>query len=53
MDIAVVDDEKVIREHICALIEDQKLESRIGSYAAGEELLASGMRLTAVRSNTF
>lgn len=44
MDIAVVDDEKVIREHICALIEDQKPESRIGSYAAGEELLASGIR---------
>lgn len=42
MDIAVVDDEKVIREHLCELIEKQKPDSRIESYATGEELLAAG-----------
>ncbi len=42
MDIAVVDDEKEIREHICSLIKRQKPESRIRSYATGEELLAEG-----------
>ena len=29
MDIAVVDDEKAIREHICGLVEEQRPESRI------------------------
>lgn len=38
----MVDDEKAIREHICGLIKKQKPESRIRSYATGEELLASG-----------
>ena len=42
MDIAVVDDEKEIREHICRMIKRQKPESRIRSYATGEELLAEG-----------
>ena len=41
MDIAVVDDEKVIREHICALIEKHKPKSRTESYVTGEELLGS------------
>lgn len=41
MDIAVVDDEKAIREHICALIEVQKPKSSIEAYATGEALLAS------------
>ena len=48
MDIAVVDDEKAIREHICALIERQQPESVIEAYATGEELLASGKRFDIV-----
>ena len=48
MDIAVVDDEKAIREHICGLVEEQQPESRIESYATGEELLASGKRFDIV-----
>ena len=48
MDIAVVDDEKTIREHICALIEKQKPGSHIEAYATGEELLASGKRFDIV-----
>lgn len=48
MDIAVVDDEKAIREHICSLIEKQRPKSRVESYAAGEELLASGKRFDIV-----
>ncbi len=48
MDIAVVDDEKTIREHICALIEEQQPENCIEAYATGEELLASGKRFDIV-----
>lgn len=48
MEIAVVDDEKTIREHICALIEDQQPGSRIEAYPTGEELLASGKRFDIV-----
>ena len=48
MDIAVVDDEKAIREHICVLIEEQKPGSSIEAYATGEELLASGKRFDIV-----
>lgn len=48
MDIAVVDDEKAIREHICALIEEQQPGSVIEAYATGEELLASGKRFDIV-----
>lgn len=48
MDIAVVDDEKAIREYICALIEEQQPGSRIEAYATGEELLASGKRFDIV-----
>ena len=48
MDIAVVDDEKAIREHICGLVEERQPESRIESYATGEELLASGKRFDIV-----
>ena len=43
-----MDDEKAIREHICGLVEEQKPESRIESYATGEELLASGIRFDIV-----
>lgn len=42
LDIAVVDDEKVIRDYICELIEKQRPESHTEAYSTGEELLASG-----------
>ena len=48
MDIAVVDDEKAIREHICGLVEEQQPESHIEAYATGGELLASGKRFDIV-----
>ena len=48
MDIAVVDDEKAIREHVFALIEEQQPGSVIEAYATGEELLASGKRFDIV-----
>ena len=48
MDIAVVDDEKAIREHICGLVEERQPESRIEAYATGEELLASEKRFDIV-----
>lgn len=48
MDIAVVDDEKAIREHICGLVEEQQPESSIEAYATGEELLTSGKRFDIV-----
>jgi len=48
LEIAVVDDEKAIREHICALIEEQKPGSHIEAYATGGELLASGKRFDIV-----
>lgn len=48
MDIAVVDDEKEIREYLCGLIRKRKPKSRVKSYAAGEELLAAGERFDIV-----
>ena len=48
LDIAVVEDEKVIREYLCRLIQGQKPESRIETYAAGADLLASGKRFDLV-----
>ncbi len=42
MNIAVVDDEKVIREHIYSLIEKQIPDCYLEAYATGEELLAAG-----------
>lgn len=44
MKIAVVDDEKVIREQICALIKKQMPGEQPKAYASGEELLSSGER---------
>lgn len=41
MNIAVIDDEKVIREHICELIQKQKPGCHLEAYATGEELLLS------------
>ena len=48
LDIAVVEDEKVIRKYLCRLIQGQKPESRIEAYAAGADLLASGKRFDLV-----
>ena len=48
MNIAVVDDEKVIREQISSLIRKQMPDCCLASYAAGEELLASGTRFDIV-----
>ncbi len=48
MNIAVVDDEKVIREQIGSLIEKQMPECYLESYATGEELLAAGKRFDIV-----
>jgi len=48
LDIAVVDDEKVIRDYLCELIEKQRPEGRMEAYAAGEELLASEGRFDIV-----
>lgn len=39
-----MDDEKVVREHLCGLIKKQKPKSRIYSYATGEEMLTSERR---------
>ncbi len=44
MDIAVVDDERMIREQICGLIENQVPKCRIKSYSSGEEIVASEKR---------
>jgi DNA-binding LytR/AlgR family response regulator len=46
--IAVVDDEKVIREDICELIEKQRPESSVEAFSTGEELLASEGRFDIV-----
>lgn len=37
--IAIVDDEKLIREHIKIMIKNKQVESLIDTYSAGEELL--------------
>ncbi len=39
MDIAVVDDEKVIREHIREMIENQKPDCHVACFSSGEEFL--------------
>ena len=41
MDIAVVDDEKIIREHIREMIENQKPNGDVACFSSGEELLAA------------
>lgn len=48
MEIAVADDEKVIRDYICSLIEKQNPEYPLSVYDAGEELLASEKRFDIV-----
>ena len=39
LDIAVVDDEKVIREHIREMIENQKPDCHVACFSSGEEFL--------------
>ncbi len=48
MTIAVVDDEKVIRDHIRSFIEKQMPDCDLECYATGEELLASEKRFDIV-----
>ena len=48
MNIAVVDDEKVIREQISSLIKKQMPDCYLESYTTGEELLAAGKRFDIV-----
>lgn len=42
MNIAVCDDEKIIREQIQSLIEKQKADSHVETYETGDALLAAG-----------
>lgn len=44
--MAVVDDEKAIREYICGLVEEQQPGSSIEAHVTGEGLLALGKRIT-------
>ncbi len=44
MNIAVVDDERIIREQICGLIEKQNPTCRLDVYSSGEEIAASEKR---------
>lgn len=48
LDIAVVEDEKAIREHIMSLIENQEPASHPEGFATGEELLAAKRRFDIV-----
>ncbi len=41
MDIAVVDDEKIIREHIHEMIENLKPDCHVACFSSGEELIAA------------
>ncbi len=41
MEIAIADDEKVIRDYICSLIKKQYPEYNLSAYGTGEELLAA------------
>lgn len=42
LNIAVVDDEEMIRSQVCGLIKKQGTGFHVESYAAGEELLHAG-----------
>ena len=48
MNIAVADDDKSIREHICGLIKKHDPKCNLYSFAAGNELLASGNKFDIV-----
>ena len=41
MNIAVVDDERIIREHIREMIENQKPDCDVACFSSGEELIAA------------
>lgn len=41
LDIAVVDDEKIIRGHIHEMIEKQKPDCHVACFSSGEELIAA------------
>lgn len=43
MNIAVCDDERIIREHLAELVKDQEPDSHIDLYATGGELLAAAL----------
>lgn len=40
--IAIVDDEKVIREQIMKLIEKKQMDCVVDTYSSGEEVLENG-----------
>ena len=42
IDVAICDDEKIIRERITDLIDKQETGCRIHNFASGNELLAAG-----------
>ena len=42
IDIAICDDEKIVKERIVSLIEKQQEDSHIDGFTSGEELLAAG-----------
>lgn len=44
MNIAVVDDEKIIREQICSLIEQQRSACQLNVFSSGEEVVACEKR---------
>lgn len=46
--IAIVDDEKVIREQIKKLIEKKQTDCNVNAYETGEELLAEGKKFDVV-----
>lgn len=48
MNIAVADDDKSIREHICELIKKHDPKCNLYSFAAGKELLTSGNKFDIV-----
>ncbi len=48
MNIAVVDDERIIREQICGLIENQRQNCKIKAYSSGEEIVASDERFNII-----
>lgn len=48
MNIAVCDDEKMIREQLRGMIEQQRAEVCVEDYGTGEELLAAGKRFDVV-----
>lgn len=48
MNIVLVDDERIIIEQICSLIEKQKPTCRINAYSSGEEIVASEKRFNII-----